>query len=273
MRFDREAMRKRLLDAILLLGAAACLGAFGYRAFHSGRISAIHAPLATFLSGKADRKASGQSAFVAAREGDELFDLDVLWVSAGSSATLLMDDQYRVELSEKTLLVLKKPFKGTGRPRDRIVALSGKVVVNDAGKDEVIQKPKDASDPSTEEKAKLLAPDQSLSRYAPSLSVLIFSRRKGQGEVTFEWPTPVKGYLSISDGTAEGNVHRPLKDSVSERVVLPTERRYQWNLMSVEGHRLAGPFGFDLRDYDEALVREAILKGGDSAKIQVLMDR
>jgi hypothetical protein len=246
------------LDIALLAASAICFGLFARGSIEFQRLSGIQGPIAHLSDGEAERKPSGTTSYVSVTKGSNLYDLDAVWVPKLGHATLSLDDGTNLELGEKTLLVLKRPFKSTG-PRhleDEVKVVKGRVKMTGRQPrtiDSVDDKPSELPKFENAFKdrvvpAKLYPPDDGL----------LLRRETDRVKLTFTWVDPVKGYLVVQSKETGRVSFAEVRGEHFSNVELDQGSEYFWQLVDVDRKPLAGPFRFELRVLTDESAKEAL---------------
>lgn len=272
-------LKERRTEFLLIAGIVLSFMTFGVRAYLA-RNDGVRMPLAELVEGKAERQPAGVREFRPVPLGTQFYDLDAIWVPDGATATLALEAGVALQMNARSLAVLRRPFKGNGKPRDRVVALAGKMVVLNqwSGKNEVIEnKPKlfQLIGKATPEEKKVdatLGPE----KISPANEgmVLVHGNR-AQVEVPFTWRDPVKGFLvvgALGRTGAGAMAYASLNNQSSARVLLNVGSNYEWKLVAEDGSVRSGPHLFALRPYTPSAAKEVVRRIGDAGRIVILME-
>jgi len=298
----KQFLLSRSLDLVLIGAAALCFEGFAQRSVAWKHLSGIGDSIAFLTSGDALRKPSGVDAYSDIGVGTELKSLDAVWVPSGKRAVIhFADDGSRVELEERTLIILKEPLK---RRYDRshassaVEKVTGKASAVDAdGKrtelgvppppaklaDLPEAEPSAASPPdptpsrSPEAKPSLapLDPPPKLSEVPAEFGRKVYPRdkmsiyilnKKPTFLVHFTWPEKITGKLIVENSTGANVTTLTLLDARDGKAELDPVHLYRWKLILDSGKTL-GPYQFVLKRIDKSEVKSVMRMGSDSVEI------
>lgn len=263
-----------VLNGILLFLTLSCFGLFAAGWSMMDRFSGISGPLAVFMYGKVERKALGSARFQGLEPGTELNNMDVIWTPPGHQAILRFYDGTYVKLAEKTLIVLRRPFRrrlgfGENDGVDRsIFVLRGNLGLNFDLKKEIeeikkIEKEAEAakgkqkldkkpslSKPSKEElqaseKGDRNDPTDKIQPVANA--ILYYLETKPSVTIGFYWINSLSGTFFVRS-TKSGEVRNfALSNANHLDVALKQNDSYEWRLIDAHENPLVGPYFFDTR--------------------------
>jgi hypothetical protein len=251
----RGFLRRRGFDLALLAGSGACFGLFVQGSLQMRELSGIGGPVATMREGRGERKASGSPAYVAAAPGTEFFNLDTLWVGKQLSCKLELDDRKLLELPERTLIVLKRPFRGgsVGAFEDKVVVLKGEVLVK--GETKARTPPRAMGSPEIPDGRKRGPRSAAPQKLNPQEEAILYLKPEDR-LVSFAWPDPLSGYVAIRNGTTGRVLYQEVRNERYAKVRLPEDAEYLWQVIGEDREPLLGPFKFELR----------MFRGADTAR-------
>jgi hypothetical protein len=267
---NSSAIRKIIwqwkVDVFLLSISAVCFGLFLQRSFNLDQISGIGGPIARLIQGGAERKASGTSLFVDIGPNSSLFNLDALWVGKDGEATIILDGKTQIKLTEKTLMILKRPFKhrpGQSSLEEEIKVIKGKVQTE--GK--TIKPEAEVLTP--------IIPDAPLNsgknvpiQLYPKDNSVIYMRPEKDIPLAFAWPTPLTGYIVIQDKENGHRIYAEIQNQRSFSAKLERPAPYFWQIIDSDRRPMLGPYTFVLKHLNEETAKQ-LLKSGASENTEV----
>ena len=176
------------IDFSLVGISLVCFSIFASGTLDQERRTGIDAPIATVVRGPVERKQNGSKTFLQVQKGEKFFNMDAAWTGPGQEAELLLDDGSKLQMAERSLIVLKRPFRRREHAlREKVSVISGRVKVFQASlfkseKYEEFQRPASwAPERKTEESQKI---------YPPENGILYF-RETGELTLRFAWSKPL----------------------------------------------------------------------------------
>jgi hypothetical protein len=217
--------------------------------------------------GTAERKASGTHLFVDIGPNSRLFNLDAVWVGKDREATLLVDERFSITLAEKTLMILKRPFKllpGQSLLEEEIKVVKGKIKTPD-GKvitpEVEVLAPISPEPPSKDEKK---IPIQ----LYPKDNSTLYLRPEKNIPLIFAWPTNLTGYIVIQNKNNGRRIYSEIQNQRYFPAKLDQPSSYFWEIMDADRRPMLGPYSFIIKHLDEEAARQ-ILKSGPSSNVEV----
>lgn len=276
----REFVVKRWLDLLVFASGAGCLGVFLHGSVFYQHFAGFFRPLGQLASGEAQRRSNSGSGtsmegeFQAIGPGTDLFNMDALWIPPGKKAVIRLVEGTEIELQERTLAVLKKPFRDGQPLSQRVRVIRGKAARLGTSAENTQplsrdNRPNGIPDPN--QTPPPLSKEESMGVYpAPGAVLFVQDTVAGSNEamLQFSWPNPRPGFVAVS---AEGGkkVHYfQTEGRSSAQGRLPLNQNYLWQVVGASGEVAFGPFRFELLAYDPASVKKAIGEG-KASKIQV----
>jgi hypothetical protein len=275
-------LKRHWLD--LLLGLLALLSfsffIYGYVAIES--TTRVNAPLAKLAEGTALRKRHGATSFEKLAAGDDLFNMDAIWVDQGDGAIIAIG-KARWKIAGSSLVILKRTFKrsllmnGDGavmqvihgnipestKTLDDLNSLSFQKTPTRIENVDNIPTPK-----FTLEDMKAAAKHSATPLYPPPK--LRIYEHSFPSPVIFSWPKKLSGFLVITqDETGEAQIF-PLKETESQAVMVKNAGHYNWQIKGDNRKELI--FGPPLPFEVEAATPEgvgALLKDTANKKAEV----
>lgn len=260
------------MDAFLLLISAALFGLFAMRSYQLEERSGIQNFIATLVSGDAERKLAHTHSFNTVKVGDPLYNLDAIWVGKNKKATVRIETGQVLELSEMTLLLLKRPFKtmkqDLGVKSQEFKLLKGHMVLNgkitlspEDGTAAEIELPK-IGIPENTDPTGFKIPEE----VYPKQNSEIYIRESLDREFVFKWSKPVEGMLSVQIQDEGGSVRFvELHNQRTAPVVLAPNHTYLWKILNSQNKIQFGPYRFNLKVIDDdEKVKSLLNKKGDN---------
>lgn len=253
-----------LLLGLVFLGSGIL---FLHRAWWAEQESGIGIVVARQTHGTAKRKPLGQIEFESAQAGTDFFNLDAIWVGPEQFATLETPEGMIMDLGEKTLLVLRKPFRPKSRPEDQFHLISGSVSIREPYpvKFEILGK---GFNEIPDEKKVTAAQQKEDLRVFPDPGASII--QDGSEPFALSWAFPASGHLVISNKTTGQVFYIPLTQQSYAEAALPPGFTYLWQVVDMDRKTLVGPFQFTLLHPGKNAVRnevDATVKSGDESRV------
>ena len=273
-------LKARGWEIFFIVGMTASFSTFAFRTLREAG-SGVRLPLGELIEGTVERKSAGSREFRKAPMGALLYDLDSIWAPLDSKAKIKLEQDVTLLMNPGSLIVLRRPFKGKGRPKDRVMAVAGKIVVQDgdSGQEDLIEAKSKLFDSIGKPVSEKSATDPSKSEGVspPPHGVVLVRGQLANVSVPFSWKTSVKGYLvvgAIAEGPGgRGSMNYTSLEAQSEvKLPLAVGRKYEWKVISESGDLVAGPFSFGLEPYVKEEIPKILTRVGDSGKILILME-
>ena len=266
------------VDLSLLVASLGCfsyfvLETYSYQKSTEGPRGAV----ATLAGGAGNRKPAGEIDFQAAGAGTVFQNMDALWVTKGKTARLDLLGGGALEVSEKTLLLLKLPFKGGKIRLEDIRVITGTVKFIERGtgtKDQAIEQENSFGEIPNKKKAgegNLPEDPNEAKRIAPAPGLTIFTRSQATYELNITWPNPKTGFLVVSAEHSPNVIYEPLKDDLQRKVVLQMNETYYWQILGANKKVIYGPYKFNLKLYDENEIKRLMSEGKEKS-VQVIWE-
>jgi hypothetical protein len=256
----RELAWKWKIDLALLMASLFCFSVFAYRSIYQDQLGGLQGPIAKLEEGSAERKPSGTLEFSPIPVGELLYNLDAIWVGKAGHARLHFESGGELELEEKTLLILKRPFKnGVRSIEEEIKIVKGQAKTPD-GKNltpDPEHSPLSTSEPPEE------AGSARIQLY-PKNQLTLYRKETAAIPMTFAWPQRATGTLVLQDTLSGHKNYWTLADQNSYSIQLEQPSTYFWQILDVDGKMLVGPNTFTVRSLDESVARELLKTGTPS---------
>jgi hypothetical protein len=278
-------MKARLVDFLLLLLAGIFFILFCAATLYARRMTGLDETIAILTEGSAQIKPKGALSFRKVVPIEELHNLDSVWVGKGGKATLTMEDGTVLNLTEKTLLVLKPPFN-----RFKLATLSVKknsyqllqgglelraVSLPTRLADKRIEAPLEAEKPSpspspsptaspSPEPSPTPTPRPRISPEAPPETIfpevdqtLVITTDKTR-DIIFSWPAVVTGTVVVEpQGVLQSKLGKakklevPINSQKSVKMhIVPIPGEYEWHVADAQGKTVQGPYKYKIRRVD-----------------------
>ncbi|MEO7163108.1 MAG: hypothetical protein ABI041_09315 [Bdellovibrionia bacterium] len=262
----RKTIWKWKYDIALLVASACCFGLFLERSLNEDQISGIGGPIALLTQGRAERKASGTNLFVDVGPNSKLFNLDAIWVGKDGEATIKLEGNISVSLTEKTLMILKRPFKhrdGQSSLEEEIKVVKGKVQTPE-GK---------AITPEKEALAPVVPEDFSKGKKVPielypKDNAVIYLRPEKDIPFAFAWPNELNGYIVIQNKVTGRRIYAEIRDQRHFAAKLEQPGSYFWQVTDADRRPMLGPYTFTVKHLDNEAAKQ-LLKSGPSTSTDV----
>ncbi len=265
----KALLKAQWFDALMLIVSCACFALFGWRAREMTRVGAgASARIAVFEEGSGEKKRAGSLDFVNAIPGTEFYNMDAVWVGRGKSATLQIDEGDKLILSEKTLLILKRPVRPRkgGKNSDQFKLVAGKLkIVRGTGitEERKSENEQNSEIPKKRDPATLDPEDRSgLTTHPKHRTLLLVRQRPGgeelKSEIAFSWPNLFSGFVALKN-TITGTVHyEKVTRSQGIKLVVEVGSQYIWQLVTPDKAVALGPFEFEVRAVDAQSTAEIL---------------
>lgn len=263
----RKVLWEWKFDIVLLMASACCFGVFLERSFNSDQISGIGGAIALMTEGSAERKATGTNLFVDVGVNSSLFNLDVIWVGKDGAASIRLDDNSTIKLTEKTLMILKRPFKhvaGMSSLAEGVKVVKGKVEAADG---KTIEPPVEVLAPVEPEAPTKNEKTIPIQLYPKDNSV-IYMRPVKDIPLIFAWPTVLSGYIVIQDKGTGRRIYSEVQNQRHFSAKLEQPGSYFWQIIDSDRRPMLGPFTFNLKHLDEEAAK-MLLKSGTNDTTEV----
>jgi hypothetical protein len=254
-------------DAVLLLASAICFGTFLERSINLEQVSGIGGPIALMTHGNAERKAAGTNLFVDIETNSNLFNLDAIWVGKDNEATIQLEGDITIKLAEKTLMILKRPFKHRSDQssfeqavkvvKGKVQATDGKSIIPEAALLPPIL-PEDSPKETQGEPIQLY----------PKENSVLYMRPEKNIPLIFAWPTSLSGYIVIQDKITGRRIYSEIQNQRHFSAKLEQPGSYFWQIIDSDRRPMLGPYTFVVKHLDEKSAKE-LLKSGANENTEV----
>ncbi|MGK5084265.1 FecR domain-containing protein [Bdellovibrionota bacterium FG-1] len=244
--------------------------------------------IAKVRSGGLERKRVGMVVFSPVETGGPLYHRDAIWVGAGQHASIEFSDGSRLEMQEKTFLILLAR-KGEDIKKGAIEVLRGEANLKASGggpSEKLVagtdQRFSPESDLSNSRDAPLgSGPDApvlpgpspvvdvtQLSVY-PKADTIFYLLKGGEAKIPFAWPDPLTGTFVIRNGSKTIIHQAQLVSRKTTEARLKMNDHYIWQVENSGGKMLLGPFQFQLLPFKSGGVTEN-LKDVSDKNIEII---
>ncbi|OFZ18438.1 MAG: hypothetical protein A2X94_00395 [Bdellovibrionales bacterium GWB1_55_8] len=256
-------IRRNVFETLMLSGAAVSLGFFIAGSIGAEKNSGVGGSVATLVSGAAERKGMGAKGFSPVLVGQKFYDLDAVWTGKNQSAEIALDTGIHITLGEKTLIVLKRPFRRRYKPAldEQIRMVHGEVRLGGGGKSLKSSRSsglrKNELTDGSEGAPKEVDLQKGSGIFPPHQAELYY-RDRGKVEIRLAWTKIKTGYLKVS-GRKGGEVYyAPIKEQMFAALRLDNDETYQWAIMDDKKVNLLGPFSFELHMLDSITAKRLL---------------
>ncbi len=256
------------LDVLLLGSSLICFSLIYESSQNPENKSQMGGPMATLSKGEIYRKQNGSRLFnrmtlTSSELG--LFNLDTVWVNPKKTAQLTLDDGSLLNLSEKTLLILKKPFKpGHSRLEDKVRLISGTVERHQpfAPLEKMEWGFHQNTSPLKELKSEELKIQENQSIFPPPHSVLYF--HFVPHHFRFSWSSPLTGFLVIQNQKDGKKTYTRIDQATFGEGEIQSPLNAMWSVIDDRKKNLIGPFVFEIQTLNALQMKKIWNQKGSS---------
>lgn len=260
---------KLKFDLLLLLASGFFFSLFIHGSLQIEKMSGLRAKVGVLAGGVTDRKEYNAKNFIKVGVGTNFHNMDSVWVGKKGSALIKLESGNTLELSEMTLLLLKRRFKMTASiaspAEQEFTVAKGKVILNGKKIDSVPAE-KSSTFQAPEQAVKGSVALESTKKIYPPEQGTIYTRSETTVEIIFAWPEAHSGHLAIRDNQDGHTIFQELSHQRSTVVHLKQGRAYSWQLLGDNSLVKYGPFQFELKLLVSNKEAQDLLKNNSSTR-------
>ena len=257
------------LDLLLGVLAAGCFTFFAKNSLWNIDAGSSHGPIARFTAGQLERKSQGSVDFTDLNVGQDLINMDTLWVGKGRTAKVeILSPRWEFDIPERTLLMLKQTFKDK-----RIIILAERKKLDEMKipKQGLIEELngdlglKQGAIPALAPKEKIVVK----AGVYPADGLTLYRRPEDQSDFSFNWPEAADGFLQIRRQSDRKVLYFPIQKQNTIHVALSPEDTYFWQVIGADRNVISGPYSFSAKILTEEAKKNLLNLGTAEGKVEV----